>query len=454
MKISIVGAGSVGQELCEDLSMKLYDVTLIEINEEKLSILLGNYDINGVVGNGATIETLREAQIEECDIFIAVTDHDEINLLSTMIAKELGAKYTVARVSDPQYEDYIGFADGKFGIDYIISPEIEAANELLVNMRYPHATSVESFFDEKIQLVGIPVQEESSTVGLALENIHHEFDAIDDILICFVEREHEIFIPSGSFIIQAGDIIHLIGEKQALKSFNRLTGHDDTKIKSVLIIGAANIAFYLVPKLICHNVAVKVIEQQNRKALALSALNPKATVIVADGSHPDVLNEAHLDQFDAFVPLTGIDEENIVIGILARRRGVKKVLTRVERIALADETGLVGNQAIITPHRLFADKVLQIIRSLQTSAGSSIEKFYRLANYNVELTEFVVEENHRHLINQELRQLNLKNNILIAAIYRDHELLIPSGNDRLLVGDRTVIVSYQQSISELEEIIK
>ncbi|MDK6805365.1 Trk system potassium transporter TrkA [Aerococcus sp. UMB7834] len=453
MKISIVGAGAVGSALCEDLSSKQYDVTLIEKDAHKLEDLLANYDIMGVLGNAATISVLEEANIKDCDVFIAVTNYDEINLMASIVAKELGAKYTIARVSNPEYTDYLNFSNGKLGIDLIVNPELEAATEMLNNLDYPSAFSVESFFRGRAHLISLDVSEGSQIDGLALSQLGAVFDHIDKILICVVERQGEIFIPYGDFVIRANDRVYVTGDTQQLREFYKVLGGSTKKIRSTMIVGASNIAFHLVPKLIQRKIAVKVIERKEEKALRLAAENEEAVVIVGDGTHPDLLFEEYLENFDALITLTGIDEENIVLSILAKRLGIGKTLTKMDRVALIEYTGLMDLETVVIPHQLFADRIIHLVRSFVRSYGSNIEKFYRIANNQVEAIEFTVASDSR-LVGKSLIEINLVDNVMIGSIFRQGQIIIPSGHDQLQAGDRLIIVAYQRDISDLDDILR
>ncbi|MCI6153445.1 Trk system potassium transporter TrkA [Fusobacterium perfoetens] len=451
MKIIIVGAGKVGELLCNDLSNEGNDITLIETDSKILDKVLSYNDIMGIVGNGTDCEILKEAYIENTDIFIAVTQSDEINIISSIMAKKLGAKYTIARVRNPLYFSQMKFMSESLGIDRLLNPEAEAAFFISKNLEFPNALNVETFAKNKVTMVEFLVQKESYIDGIKLKDFKHNH--FSNILVCIVQRGQEVFIPTGNFILKSGDKIYITGNPNDIQEFSKSLGNNDEKIKSVMIIGGGKITHYLIKILLEKKINVKVIEANSEKAKILSETFEDATIIHGDGTDNELLEEENFRNYDALISLTGIDEENIILSLYANKVGIKKTITKINGISLFNVLELVGLQSIITPKKIVADHIIKIVRSLISSQEENIETLYRIAENKVEAIEFKVPKTSM-IINVPLKKLDIKENLLILYIIRNNKVIFPKGDDVILPEDKIIIITTEKYLNDVNKILK
>ena len=411
MKVVIVGGGKVGELLCADFSNTFEEVTLIDTNEQRVEKLVETYDINGLLGNGANYDNLVEASAGEADMFISVTTSDEINMISCIAAKQMGAKHTVARIRNPEYSKTKEFIKNSLGIDLMVNPEFEAAKQIVYMLRYPTATKVESFSANKFNILEVVIHQNSILKGVSLIDSKKIIDFPS--LVCLVESHGKVFVPRGDYVFEVGDKVHITAANKDLKRFYKLLGNKDNlekKITSSLIIGAGKIAHYLIEFFIKANIYTKVIEINKDKAIELSEAYPEIDVIWADGSDRDTLIEEGIQTFDSCISLTGLDEENIIIA--------------------------------------------KYSKSLQCSKDSEIENFYRIANNQAEVIEFKVSQNNLKVLGTKLKDMNIHSNMLIAFIVRNNKQIFPNGNDEIKLGDNVVVVSYKQKIEHIDDILR
>ncbi len=452
MKIIIVGAGKVGELLCNDLSNEGNDITLIEENQKVLDQVLASSDIMGLVGNGANCEILKEANIEKADIFIAVTQSDEINIISSVMAKKLGAKYTIARVRNPEYSSQIQFMSDSLGIDRMLNPESEAAFFILKNLEFPKALNVESFSGNTVNMLEVLIEENSYLDHLKLIDFKNHY--FKSILVCIVKRNQEVHIPTGNFILQAGDRIYVTGIQAELSEFYKSLGHSEEKIKSVAIIGAGRITYYLTSLLLEQKMNLKIFEINEEKANLLSETYENANVVWGDGTDSTLLEEEQFSSYDACISLTGIDEENVILSMYANKMGIKKTITKINNSSLFHLLDFSELQTIVTPKKLIADYIIKTVRSFINSENEeNIETLYRLAENRVEAIEFKVPEDS-DVINIPLKNLNIKDNLLIAYIIRNNQAIFPGGMDIILPEDRVIIVTTEKYLNHVNKILK
>ncbi|MBK0348589.1 Trk system potassium transporter TrkA [Aerococcaceae bacterium zg-ZJ1578] len=449
MKIVIVGGGKVGEKLCAELSHEHNDILLIEKDEEKLDQLMNKFDITGIVGNGASIEIQQEIGVDTADVFIAVTEMDEINLISSVLAKNLGATYTVARVRNPEYSNHQSVLKESLGLSLIINPELSAARDIVRVLKYPSALSAESFAADRVNLVEVEINEDSKLVGVDLREFRQKFGSI---LVCMSIRNNEAIIPSGNYQIQANDRIFITGEATDMMHFFKVIGNNEKSIRSTLIIGGGRIAYYVLKALKQSKIKATVIELDRERAQYLSEEFPNATIIHADGSDHEILEEYGLEDFDSFMSLTGVDEENLVMSVFAKHNGVKKVITKMSRVEILKILTSVPLRTIITPKQIVANEIIQFVRARANIQGSNVEALYRLADNQVEVLQFRVTRNSK-VCNIPLFQLKIKPNVLIAYIMRGQELIFPNGNDQLLPHDRVLVVTTARMFEDLEDIL-
>ena len=432
MKIVIVGGGKVGEVLCRELTSETNDIVLIDKNPMIIERMMNKFDIMGIVGNGASYDIQQEAGVASADIFLAVSEMDEINIIAAILAKKIGAEYTVARVRNPEYSQQLNFVRESLGISLLINPELSAARDIFKIFKYPSALSVESFASNRVSLIELEIQDHSPLIGLSLKDFRNRFGTI---LVCAIQRDSEVFIPSGDSFIQKGDRIHITGAYEDISTFLKITNYITKQVRSSLIVGGGKIAYYLLNMLKTSKIHPKVIEVNEERAKFLSEAFPNATIIHADGTDHDVLEEEMLTNYDAFVSLTGIDEENLI------RMGILKVLKNVDP------------QTIITPKQIVANEIIQFVRARTNTKGSNVEALYRVADNQVEALQFRVKKNSR-VCGIPLSKLRTKSNLLIAFIVRGEKLIYPDGNDQLEPHDRVIVVTTQKNFDDIIDILE
>jgi len=454
VKVVIVGGGKVGELLCADFSNIFKEVTIIDTNELRVEKLVETYDINGILGNGANYEVLTRADSAEADMFISVTASDEINMICCIAAKQMGAKYTIARIRNPEYSKTKEFLRESLGIDLMVNPEYEAAKQISHMLKYPTAIKVESFFGGKFNILEVIINSNSILNGVSLIDSKKIIDFPS--LVCLVERQGEVFVPRGNYVFNVGDKVHITAANKNLKKFYKLLGNQDNmekKITSSLVIGGGKIAYYLVEFLQIANFYVKVIEIDKNKAIALSETFPDIDVIWADGSDRDTLIEEGIQTFDSCISLTGFDEENIIINLYADKLGIKKTVAKVNRASLKQIAEDIGQYSYITPKEIVGNIITKYTKSLQCSKHSDIENFYRIANNQAEVIEFKITNNSAKILGIKLKDLAINPNMLIAFIIRNNKQIFPNGDDEIKLDDNVVVVSYKHKIEHIDDII-
>lgn len=450
MKIVVIGDGKVGRTIIEHMSREGHEIVVIDKNPKVIDQIVDLFDVMGMCGTGTSYDTLKEAGVKKADVVIATTPSDEINLLSCVVAKSLGAKSTIARVRSHEYSKQVELMSQELEISMIVNPESEAATEILNIINFPEANKVETFRKGKLEIVELYIPENSPLVGLSLASLHAKFPV--ELLIGIVQRNGEVTIPNGSFVINAKDKIHVVASRANLKSFLSKLGLEEMKLKEIMIIGGGKISYYLAQHLLKAKYKVKIIENNYERCLELSDLLPQATIIHGDGTDQLLLMDEGIKGIDAVVSLTGIDEENIIISMYAQKQEVKKVVAKINKTALSNILESVGVASVISPKDITADRILGYIRSTNNSRNSNIERLYKLADNQVEAVEFVAKAKSK-VIDKPIKNLSLRPNTLIAAIIRDNEVFIPNGNSVIAEGDSVIIISKDRILYELNDIL-
>lgn len=451
MKIVIIGDGKVGHKLTTQLSEENYDVVLIDQNEGRLKEAVNQLDIFCITGNGADAEVQRQADVPHADLVIACASTDELNMLSCLLAKRLGAKHTIARVRNPIYYRQIGLLKEDLHLSMAVNPELTASMEIARILLFPETTKVETFMKGKVELVEFPLQTGSKLDGMSLADLYRKFQI--KLLICAVKRGPDVFIPDGNFILREADKLHIAAAHQDLKSFFCALGKKMAKIKRVLICGGGHVCFYLANQLLDAGMHVKIIEKDGKKCETLCEMIPRATIIHGDASDHELLVEEGIKETDALVALTGMDEENIILSLYAKTMGVHKIIAKVNEDARAQMVEGLGIDSIISAKSATADAILGYVRARSNSAlSANMETMYRLVNGRIEAQEFIIKKEDKYT-NIPLKKLLTKSNNLIACIGRGRHVIIPNGEDHLEVGDSVIIVTKEQLINNLSDIL-
>ena len=450
MKRVIAGAGVVGESLCSELSAEGNDVILIEKVEKILNRLVETYDITGLVGNGASYETLLEAGTDTADIFIAATESDELNIISSIIAKKLGTKFTIARVRNPEYSSNMQFVREGLGISLMINPEQETAKSIANKLMFPVALSVENFFGQRAGFISIRVQKDNFLNGMQLKEL--EFSSKDKVIICTVRRGEDVFIPSGDFTILEGDIVHIAGSKEAVHKFYDKIEKSNLKIDSALLVGGGTISHYLIGKLLENKIKVKVIENNKERAEKLSESYPKAIVIRGDEADQEFLMQEGINNYDSTVILTDSDEENTVITMFVNSITNSKLITKMNRTLMLSILEKNTRTSTVVPKKVISDMIISVVRSKTNMRGSTMSFLYRLES-QVEFITFEINKNSR-AIDISLKDLKIKKGTLIASILRDGKMIFPGGNDAIKINDSVMVVTTASSIEDFDDILE
>lgn len=452
MKIIVAGCGKIGTTLVECLVAEGHDVVVIDSLSEVISTVANIHDVMGVCGNAADTETLEEAGIDTAELFIASTSSDELNMLSCFLAKRMGAKHTIARIRNPEYNDKsLDFMKKQLDLSMAINPELLAARELLRILQMPSAVKVETFAGRSFEMVEIRLPEDSEIDGLSLRDLREKYKT--NILIGAVQRGEEVHIPGGNFILKGGDKVGLIARHSDIVKFLRSIGMMRKQAKSVMIVGGGRTAFYLADMLSSVGTSVKIIEKDPALCHDLSDILPDASIICGDGAEQEVLLEEGIRDTDAFVALTPMDEENILISIYAELQKVPKVISTVNREELAPMAEKLGLDCIVSPSKTISDVLVRYARALDNSLGSNIETLYKLMDSKIEALEFISAADPR-LNDIPLKDLATKPSILIAGIIRGRRTIVPGGNDCIQAGDRVIILAENQRLSDLSDILR
>lgn len=450
MNIFICGCGKIGRSLIAGLCAEGHDVVAIDNDSALIEELTNTYDIMGICGNGADCEVLSEAGIEKADLFGAFTDSDELNMLSCFFAKSMGAKHTIARIRNPEYNDQsLGFMRQQLGLSMSINPEQTLAQDIFNVLKLPGAVKIEHFSRRNFEMVELILSPDSGFCGMKLYKIREKYRA--SFLICAVQRGEEIFIPGGQFELMAGDKVAMTASPAEMEKLMRMLNLTKKRTKSVIILGGGKISYYLAKMLsTIGSTSVRIIEKNEELCRELSAKLPDATIICGDGTHRDILIEEGIEHADAFVSLTSMDEENILASIFASSVNVPKTITKVNRDELIPMASKLGLETIVSTSDATSSTLLGFVRALENTDGSNIETLYKLMDGKAEALEFSVSE-IQGLTRIPLKSLKFKKNLLIAGIIRGRRAIIPSGDDMIMPGDRVVVLTAEHKLYDLTD---
>ncbi len=452
MRIILVGCGKIGVALISALVSEGHDVVAMDSRQDVLDELTNQYDVMCMVGNGTDCEALQEAGVGKTALFIATTGSDELNMLMCFLAKRLGAGHTIARIRNPQYnEKTLSFMRQQLDLSMAVNPELLTAQELYHILKLPAASKVETFSRRNFEMVELRLKEDSPLVGERLMDLRKNIKA--KFLICVVQRGSEVVIPRGDFILQAGDRIGLTADRSELWKLLKATGLAKRQARNVMLLGGSRIAFYLAKMLLASGSGVNLIDTDRAMCHKFSDLLPGVATYCGDGTQQELLQEAGVREQDAFVTLTGMDEENILVAYYAKTQRVSQVIAKVNRDEMAKMAEQMGLESVISPKNIVVNVVLRYARALQSSMGSSIENLYQLMDGKAEALEFIVREPAGYT-DVPLKELRLKHNILIAGILRDRKAIIPAGDDVILPGDHVVVIAGQHRLNALADILQ
>lgn len=450
LHIILVGCGKVGATIIEQLCKEGHDITVIDQDPQRISEITNMYDVMGLTGNGASYSVQMEAGIEQADLLIAVTDSDELNLLCCTLAKQVGRCAAIARVRTPDYSKEVNYLREKLGLAMIINPEMEAANEAARILGLPTALEVNSFAHGQAEMIKFKIPEGNVLDGLTVAELGSNIT--NNILMCAVERDGEVFIPKGHFILRKDDIVSFVSSRDDSRDFFEKIGFETNQVRNAMIIGGGKATYYLAKQLLHMGISVKIIERDRARCEELSILLPNAIIIHGDGTDQELLDEEDIAHIESFIPLTGIDEENILLTLYAKQKSKAKVITKINRINFKDVVSSLDLGSLIYPRYITSEAIIAYVRAKKDSMNSNIETLYHMFDSKVEAIEFNIDEDSA-VTNIPLKDLKIKKDILISCINRNGSIIIPSGQDCILRGDTAIIVTTHVGFTDIRDIL-
>ena len=451
LNIIIVGGGKVGVTLVEQLAQEGHDITIIDQNAKVVESITNTYDAMGVIGNGASYSTQMEAGIENADLFIAVTNSDELNLLCCTVAKRAGNLAAIARVRTPDYSKEVDYFIEKLGLAMIINPDFVSSRVIAKILTLPTALDVTSFSHGRVNLVRIELPEDNPLCNRTIAELGRD-GIIQQTVICAIERDGKVFIPSGDLIIRAKDIISFAASQRESRQFLKKIGFKTGQVKTCMIVGGGRAGYYAAELLIKAGINVRIIEINHNRCERLSELLPEATIIHGDGTSEELLKEEGIEDVDAFIPLTGIDEENILLSLHAKKVSHAKVITRLTRNNFMEVVNGLDLGSVLYPKYITSEAIIAYVRARNNSKGCNIETLYHMFDSRAEAIEFKVEK-ASDVVDVPLSKLSLKKDLLIAFINRNGKIIIPKGQDVIKVKDTVMIVTTHKGFKDIQDIL-
>ena len=454
MKIIIAGCGKVGKNIAEELAKENHDLVLIDRTADIIQDLSNSLDCIGIPGDACSLTTLKDAGVESADLLLAVTSSDEVNMLCCLFARKLNSNIkTIARVRNPIYSiKEVNYVKEGLGLSSVINPELATAREILRVLRYPQAMKIELFARGRVELISFLVPNDNLLVNKKVNEISKIFDS--HVLFVGIERNNEIIIPHGDTEILANDTVSVIAKSKDMNSLFSYIGLVQNPVKSVMICGGSTIAIYLSNELIKSGVKVKIIERDKNKCDQLAELLPNAEIILGDATDNNLLIEEGIETADGFISLTNVDEENVMLSLFAKNYSNLKVVTKTNHISFDSVINKLDIGSVVYPKHITSDYILYYVRGLSNAQSSSnIKSLYRILDNKAEALTFRIVKDNK-LVGKKFKDLDIIDNLLICSIIRNDEVITPTGEDALEVGDTVLIVTSNLGIDNIEEIVK
>lgn len=452
MKIIVVGCGKVGSSLAARLSAEGHEVTIVDKDGEKLKTVAERIDVLGMEGNGVSYEVLLEAGIKDANLLITTTDSDEHNLLSCLFAKKAANCHTIARIRDPEYFNEIRYIREELNLSMVINPELAAAREITRLLKYPAALKVETFVRGRVDMLKLVLPDDTQLDGTKIYEVPGKYKC--NVLICAVERGDGVSIPAGDFELKGGDVVWFIADhRDAIKFFKTAGVTVSNTIKTVMLIGGGKLSYYTAKLLEEAGISTKIIEVKKDRCKYLSEELPGTMIINGDGTDQQLLQEEGISQVDAIAGMTGIDEENIMLSLYASSVSDAKLLTKVNRLTFEEVINKLNLGSIINPQNITADTIISYVRAMSNTMGSNVSSMCKIASDKAEALEFRVRENSK-VTGTPLKELKLKDDLLIAAISHNGKVVTPNGMSTIEIGDTVIVVTTQKGLNDLEDILK
>ncbi|HLR35110.1 MAG TPA: Trk system potassium transporter TrkA [Tissierellales bacterium] len=445
MKVMVVGAGKLGYKLAEALIYEDVDVTLIDSNSEVLEGISDHLDVLTVNANGIEVTVLKELEIETYDLLVAATSSDEANTLICSLAKKVGCKKTIARVRNPEYTKQLDFVKSEMGIDYIINPDLATAKEIERYLLKSYNSCSEDFASGKVLMVDFNIKNIKDFVNKKIKDL----EILDELLITAISRDGNIIIPHGSTELVENDIIYVIGEKGNISRLGKRINMNIEKkpIRNAMILGGGKIGYYLAEELASSNIDVTIVEKDKKRCEYLSKRLNDVLVIYGDGTDINLLEEENLEIMDAFIGVTGYDEQNLLMGLMAKQAGVNNTIAKISRPSYVHVIDRLELDVALNPINIIISDILKFIR------GGKVVSVSLLLGEEGEVTEIIAEKN-MSIVGKPIAKLDLPKGIIIGAIIHKGKVIIPNGESIIHPKDRVVIFSLTEDLPILKKFMR
>ena len=445
MNFIIVGAGEVGYHLASRLSQEKMDVVVIEKDKEKVKRVIDTLDVQTIHGSGSSVEILKQAGVEDADMLIAVTNSDEVNMISCLVASaQSKVPMKIARIRNPEYAQDVGILGEKhLNIDLAINPELEMVRTISRLVEIPDATDVVEFAEGRVRITGIKVDPHSYVIGKKLQNLDKENEK-HDIIIAAIFRDDKVIIPRGDDIIQENDLVYAVTEANKILTITNYFKEKERRAQRVMILGGGEIAIELAQKFEKINIKTKIIEHNEQRCLEIAEKLEKTIVLRGDGTDRELLEEENIKDVDVFITISESEQTNILVSLLAKRLGAKKVISLINNLSYTSLVSNIGVDVVISPHLSAISRILQFIRKGKVLSVASFHK------ENAEAIEIVALETS-DLVNKPLRDIKFPRGAIIGAVARGKEIIIPTGDTLILPDDRVIIFTLTSAIPSVEK---
>jgi trk system potassium uptake protein len=441
-QIIIAGAGEVGKYLAKMLTKENHDIIVIDTSAERLAELSAQYDLLTIVGSSSSFVSLENAKVKTADLFIAVTRSKEVNLLSAILAKRLGAKKTIARVDNLEYIHplrKLHFIN--MGIDRMIYPEKIAAKEIVSLIRQTGTTQIFEFSGGKLKLFVVNLEDTAPIVNKTLREATSMSKSTEYRAVA-ITRGNETIIPSGDDVMLPGDQVYVITSPEGINNLLKYSGKEIEKIERIMILGGSRIG-QKVAKELSSDCKIKIIELSEQKSLEIADNLDKCLVIHGDGRNMDLLIEEDISQMDAFIAVTGDSETNILACSLAKKFGVKRTIAEIENFDYFDIAQKMGIESIV-------NKKLSAAAHIYTfTMDAKVSSIKCLTGTDAELLEFVVNKNAKITLGK-LKDINFPEDAIIGGVIRDGKSYIAKGDTHIKAGDKVVVFALPSSLQKVE----
>ena len=453
MKIIIIGGGTVGAAICAQLVQEGHDLTVVDTKQNILNEISNTCDIFGINGNGADVDILKAAGAEKAELLIALTASDEINILACAAAKKLGTKHTIARVRNPEYSELMRLLQNEMRLSLTVNPDLAVAKAIYRMFRFPTAAKIDTFCHGTVEFAEFLITEDSPLRGLELSYIQEKFSR--NFLICAVLRGDYVYIPSGDFCLMENDTVCLVASEEDLPHILKSIGLHKDPVRNVLIVGGGRTTYYLMNMLRQTKIRTKIIEKDKARCRELSE-QYSCPVICDNGTKQELLLEENLEYVDAFLALSDSDEENVIVSMYAKTIAQGKIITRINSMTYAEIFKEIGLDGIVSPQHSTVSEIIRYVRSIANAyqdETSEILSLHRFMDDRLEVLEFLIKKDIDGLTDIPLRTLPSRKGFLITCIVRNNRIIIPTGNDRILPGDKVIVVTPQGLMKGLKDIL-